>query len=281
MGFPEAALAASPAPTPSLAPNSVDGSNNAPLYKIKSQRVITHSGRRTFFSGPLRSPSRIQNVTAQEIFMDELAVAAGADPIAFRLKHLPDERMIDVINVAAKLAKWQPSVPGSKIGSGRVKVGRGVSASLYEGDNGYNALIVEVSVDTKTGKVTVDKAWSGQDCGPIMNPRGMRMQAEGCLMQTISRSLLEEVKWGPNGITSKDWESYPVIRFNMMPKVFEFEAINRPDEEVMGAGEVLTTNGPAAISNAIFDAPGARLYEVPFTPARVREALKAAGKLTA
>jgi CO/xanthine dehydrogenase Mo-binding subunit len=110
-----------------------------------------------------------------------------------------------------------------------------------------------------------------------MNPTGMIMQAQGCLMQTVSRSLMEELKWGPNGITSRDWESYPVIRFNHMPKL-DLHIINRPDVEVMGAGEVLITNGPAGIANAIFDATGVRLRQVPFTPARVRAALQAAGK---
>jgi CO/xanthine dehydrogenase Mo-binding subunit len=103
----------------------------------------------------------------------------------------------------------------------------------------------------------------------------MRAQAEGCLMQTISRSLIEEVKWGPNGITSDDWQSYPVARFTAMPKTFQFQAIDRKDQPVWGAGEVLITNGPAAIANAIFDATGKRLRQLPFTPKRVRAALNA------
>jgi CO/xanthine dehydrogenase Mo-binding subunit len=291
MGFPESPIAASPAPTPSQIANTVDGSNSAPHYVIKSQRVVTHTGRLPFFSGPLRSPNRIQNTFANESFIDELAHAAGQDPIAFRLKHLrapggPEiehnlkERLVAAIERTAQLAKWQPKVAASKIGSGRMKTGLGVSAMVYEGDNGVNASIWQVTVDTKTGKVTVDRCWSAQDCGPIINPTGMRMQAEGCLMQTTSRTLIEELKWAPNGITSKDWASYPVIRFNHLPKL-TLELINEPDEEVMGAGEVLITNGPAGIANAIFDASGVRLREVPFTPARVRAALKAAGKLTA
>ena len=93
-------------------------------------------------------------------------------------------------------------------------------------------------------------------------------------MQSISRTLIEEVKWGPNGITSKDWQTYPVIRFTGMPKKFEFQAIDRKDQPVWGAGEVLITNGPAAIANAIFDATGKRMRQLPFTPARVRAALR-------
>jgi nicotinate dehydrogenase subunit B len=289
MGFPETPAAASPAPTPSQQPNTVDGSNSAPHYVIKAQRVITHTGKMPFFHGPLRAPARIQNTFANESFIDELAHAAGQDPVAFRLKHLKDpsgptgltgelrERLTESLEEVAKLAKWQPKVAASKIGTGRYLTGKGVAAMIYEGDNGINSSIWQVTVDTKTGKVVVDQVWSTQDCGPVMNPTGMLMQAQGCVMQTTSRSLMEELKWGPNGITSRDWESYPVIRFNHMPKL-DLHIINRPDAEVMGAGEVLITNGPAGIANAIFDATGVRLRQVPFTPARVRAALQAAGK---
>ena len=210
--------------------------------------------------------------------MDELAYAAGQDPVAFRIKHLTDQRLIDCITTAAKLAKWEPKVAASKVQSGRYKTGRGIAAMLYEGDNGYNAAIFQVTVDTQTGKVKVDGCWTAQDCGPVINPDGMRAQAEGCLMQTTSRSLIEELKWKNDGITTLDWETYPVIRFNQMPETFEFTAINRPEEEVMGAGEVLITNGPAAIGNAIFDATGVRMRELPFTPTRVKAALAAASK---
>ena len=274
LGFPETPLPASPPATPTQAPNSVDGSNSAPSYVIPSQRLVTHSGIHSFLAGPLRSPARIQNTFANESFIDELAHAAGADPIAFRLAHLKDQRLIDVINLAAKMAKWQTRPSASKIGKGRFKTGRGFSAMLYEGNNGYNAAVFQVTVDTKTGKVIVDAVWSAQDCGPVLNPDGMRAQAEGGLMQAISRTLIEEVKWGANGITSKDWQTYPVIRFTAMPKTFHFQAIDRKDQPVWGAGEVLITNGPAAIANAIFDATGKRMRRLPFTPARVRAALK-------
>ena len=223
-------------------------------------------------AGPLRSPNRIQNTWANESFIDELAHLAGRDPVEFRLAHLTDQRLIDVIKLASSMAGWKPRVAASSIDRGRFKKGRGIAAMVYEGDNGYNAAVFAVTVDTKTGKVVVDDVWSAQDCGPALNPDGMRAQAEGCLMQTVSRSLIEEVKWGPEGITSEDWESYPVIRFNAMPKL-HFRIIDRKDEEVMGAGEVLITNGPAAIANAIFDATGKRIRQVPFTPARVRRML--------
>ncbi len=274
LGFPESPLAASPAQTPSQPANFVDGSNSAPSYIIPSQRLVTHAGNHSFLAGPLRSPARIQNTFANESFIDELAHAAGADPVAFRLAHLKDQRLIDVINLAAKMANWQPRPAASKIGTGRYLTGRGIAAMLYEGNNGYNAAVFQVTVDRTTGKVVVDGVWSAQDCGPVLNPDGLRAQAEGGLMQAISRTLIEEVKWGPNGITSKDWETYPVIRFTGMPKTFKFQAIDRKDQPVWGAGEVLITNGPAGIANAIFDATGKRMRQLPFTPARVRAALK-------
>jgi CO/xanthine dehydrogenase Mo-binding subunit len=220
----------------------------------------------------LRSPNRIQNTWANESFVDELAHLAGRDPVEFRLAHLKDQRLIAVIQLAAQMAGWQARPAASKIQSGRFKTGRGIAAMLYEGNNGYNAAVFQVTVDTKTGKAAVDEVWSAQDCGPALNPDGMRAQAEGCLMQTVSRSLIEELRWGPDGISSENWDSYPVIRFMSMPKL-HFQIIDRKDVDVMGAGEVLITNGPAAIANAIFDATGKRIRQVPFTPARMRRLL--------
>ena len=121
---------------------------------------------------------------------------------------------------------------------------------------------MNLTVDTKTGKVKVNHVWSAQDCGPAINPDGQKHQAEGCVMQGISRSLIEEVKWSANGITSRDWVTYPVIRFNDMPE-FDFQVISRTDQAAVGAGEVLITNMPAAIANAIFDATGKRMRQLP------------------
>jgi CO/xanthine dehydrogenase Mo-binding subunit len=274
LGLPELPLPASPPPTPSSRPNTVDNSNSGPSYVIRYQRLRSHTGIHAFMAGPLRSPARIQNTWANESFVDELAALAGRDPVEFRLAHLQDQRLIHVIQVATTMANWQPRVAASQIMPGRYKTGRGLAAMLYEGNNGYNAAVFQVTVDTQTGKVKVDEVWTAQDCGPVLNPDGMRAQAEGCLMQTISRSLIEEVTWGDDGVLSDSWETYPVIRFMDMPKL-HFESVNRLDADVWGAGEVLITNGPAAIANAIFDATGKRIRELPFTPARMRKLLAA------
>jgi CO/xanthine dehydrogenase Mo-binding subunit len=274
LGFPELPppSSSSSSLTPSQLPNVPDNPNSVPAYAIPSQRIVTHTGQHTFMNAPLRSPNRIQNTFANETFIDELAHLAAADPLEFRLAHITDPRLLAVTQAAARMARWERRPAASKVGTGRFRTGRGISTVIYEGNNGYSALVASVTVDTKTGKVTADHAWSAQDSGPAVNPDGMKAQAEGGLMQGISRALIEELRWGPDGIVSSDWVTYPVVRFDAMP-TFAFQIVNRPDRPVMGAGEVLITNVPAAIGNAIFDATGKRLRQVPFTPARVRAAL--------
>jgi CO/xanthine dehydrogenase Mo-binding subunit len=272
MGFPEIPFTASVTLTPSQDLNSVDGSNSAPSYIIPAAKLTNHTVKKTFMSGPLRSPSRIQNTFANEIMTDELAHLAGADPVNFRVDNLQDARLIAVIQTAANAASWIYGPRATKVGTGRYLSGTGISAMRYEGALGYNAAVVNLTVDTKTGKVVVNHVWSAQDCGPAINPDGQKQQAEGCLMQGISRSLIEELKWDSNGIITRDWATYPVVRFKDMPQ-FDFQLISRPDQPAVGAGEVLITNMPAAISNAIFDATGKRMRQLPFNRDRVKAAL--------
>ncbi|HEX4519757.1 MAG TPA: molybdopterin cofactor-binding domain-containing protein [Gaiellaceae bacterium] len=274
MGFPEPPFPAMVSLTPSQDLNSVDASNSAPAYIIPAARLTNHTVSHTLLSGPLRSPARLQTTFSNEVMMDELAHLAGADPVNFRLDHLQDPRLIAVIQAAAALAKWEYGPRAAAVGKGRALTGTGMAAVHYEGALGYNAAVVNLTVDTKTGKIAVNHVWSAQDCGPAINPDGQNLQAEGCVMQGISRSLIEEVKWGPNGISTRDWATYPVIRYLDMPE-FDFQVISRTDQPAVGAGEVLITNMPAAISNAIFGATGKRMRQVPFTRARVKAALAA------
>jgi nicotinate dehydrogenase subunit B len=273
LGFPEGALQPS-STNPSSKPTEVDGGNAVPSYAFPSERIVTHTGVHAFLHGPLRAPNRIQNTFATELFMDELARAAGLDSVNFRLNHLHDPRLIAVFRAAADMSSWEYRPPASKIGPGRVKTGRGIAGAYYAGRGGWAAVVANVSVDTKTGKVTVNHVWAAQDSGPVVNPDGMRAQAEGGVMQGISRALIEELKWDANGITSDDWVTYPVIRFQRMPKL-DFQAIDRKNEDVVGSGEVVVNMLPGAIANAIFDATGKPVRQVPFTPARVRAALAA------
>ncbi len=245
---------------------------------VGSQRVLVHTIDSPFFTGPLRSPDRLQNTFANECFMDELAAAAQADPVAYRLRHLSDPRMIAVVNAAAAGANWQtrpsPNTANSRTG---VAAGRGISCVLYEGNNGYSAMVAEVQVDQSSGVITVTRLVASQDSGPVSNPDGLRNQMEGGALQGMSRALHEEVKWNDQTgrVTSIDWLSYPVFRFGDPLPVVETVLLNPLNVAQMGAGECTITIVAAAIGNAVFDATGARLRQVPFTPATVLAALAA------
>jgi nicotinate dehydrogenase subunit B len=241
---------------------------------IRSERALTHTVRSPFFTGPLRSPLRIQNTFANECFMDELCEQAKADPVAFRLLHLQDSRIIGVLKAAARAAKWEarPS-PKNDFSRLRAASGRGIACVGYEGDNGYAALVAEVDVDPETGMVRPKRFVVALDCGPISNPDGLRNQIEGGIVQGISRALVEEVTWDNKRITSIDWETYNSLHLDYEVPTIEMVFVTPADVPATGAGETAITVTPAAIGNAIFDATGARLRDVPFTPQRIRAAL--------
>jgi nicotinate dehydrogenase subunit B len=288
-GFEPAAFAArSPAPDPT---NFGNGSNAVPSYvtgcvgarcggtgKIASQRVHTHTIRSPFFTGPLRSPDRLQNTFAHESFMDEIAASIKADPVEYRLRHLADARLIKVVQEASKAANWdtRPSPRPNNRRTGVVS-GRGISCVLYEGDNGYCAVVAEVEVNQGTGAIIVKRLTIANDSGPISNPAGLTNQLEGGALHGVSRALLEEVTWDNQKVTSIDWKTYPPLYLNAEVPVMRTVLINMPNERAMGAGETSVTVVPAAIANAVFDATGARLRQVPFTPERVKAALAARG----
>jgi nicotinate dehydrogenase subunit B len=287
-GFEPVAFAArAPAPAPVGAFNN--NSNAAPSYvtgcvggrcggagTIASERVLSHTVRSPFFTGPLRSPSRLQNTFAHESFIDEAAAHVKADPVAYRLRHLRDARLKHVVEEAAKAARWdaRPSPKPNAPRTGVVR-GRGVSCVAYEGDNGYVAMVAEVDVDQATGRVQATRFVVAQDCGPISNPDGMRNQIEGGALQGMSRCLGEEVTWDDQQVTSIDWRTFHSLPLGFAVPAIESVLINRTDADATGAGETAITIVAAAIGNAIFDATGARLREVPFTPERVKAALDA------
>jgi nicotinate dehydrogenase subunit B len=288
-GFqPDPFAARTPAPDPKTYSNN---SNGVPSYvagsvggkaqgtgAIKSERVLVHNIISPFFTGPLRSPVRLQNTFAHESFMDELAASAKADPVAYRLRHLSDPRLIDVVRSAAKTANWdaRPS-PKPGIRKTGTSIGRGTACVAYEGDNGYSAMVAEVEVDQDTGKISAKRMVVSVDCGPISNPDGLKNQTEGGTLQGISRALMEEVTWDDQKVTSFDWSSYHTLPLGFAVPEIDVVMINRPDEEATGAGELSITLVASALANAIFDATGARIREVPFTPARVKAALKEIG----
>jgi nicotinate dehydrogenase subunit B len=245
---------------------------------VRSGRALTHTVRSIFFTGPLRSPLRIQNTFANECFMDELCVLAKADPVDFRLRHLQSTRVIGVIKAAAKAANWEPRIsPAASLAKAGVVTGCGIACVDYEGGNGYAALIAEVAVNLETGLVRPTRFVVALDCGPISNPDGLRNQIEGGILQGMSRALVEEVTWDNRRITSTDWESYNSLHLDYEMPAIESIFVTPEGMPAIGAGETAITVTPAAIGNAIFDATGGRLRDLPFTPERVSAALREAG----
>jgi len=241
---------------------------------IRSERALTHTVRSPFFTGPLRSPLRIQNTFANECFMDELCAHAKSDPVAFRLQHLENARVIGVLKAAAKAANWQArSSPRADISRAHTVSGRGIACVAYEGDNGYAALVAEVDVDLETGTVRPKRFVVALDCGPVSNPDGLRNQTEGGILQGMSRALVEEVTWDNKRVTSVDWETYHSLYLDYEMPAIETVFVTPLNVSATGAGETAITITPAAIGNAIFDAAGVRLRDLPFTPARVKAAL--------
>ena len=274
----------SPAPAPTTFNN---GGNGVPSYlvgcigdrcegtgRVRSERVLTHAVRSPFWTGPLRSPQRLQNTFVHESFMDELAHKAGADPLAYRLKHVKDPRLANVLTAAGKAASWEAR-PSPRPGLVRTGVthGRGMACVLYEGDNGYCAMVAEVGVDQATGDVMVKRLVVVLDCGPVSNPDGLKNQIEGGALQGISRALLEEVTWDGQKVTSIDWSGYRSLSLGYAVPVIESVLVDQPDVPATGAGETSITVVAAALGNAVFDATGARLRQLPFTPERVKAAL--------
>jgi nicotinate dehydrogenase subunit B len=280
LGFPPADFAPrSSGPVPARVNNN---SNAVPSYfaavtgVVQSGRVVTHAVESRFFTGPLRSPARLQNTFAHESFMDELAAQVKADPVEYRLRHLRDARLKEVLQAAAKTANWETR-PSPKPGNRKTGFasGRGAASVLYEGDNGYTALVAEIEVNQDTGKIVVKRMVAASDVGPISNPDGLRNQVEGGALQGLSRCLGEEVTWDIDKVTSVDWRTYHSLPLGFEVPKIEAVLINRTEGEVMGAGETSITLVAAAIGNAIFDATGARIRQVPFTAERIKAALAA------
>ena len=250
------------------------GARNAPTeYAVPNTRVTMHwVARSPLRASSMRTLGGTANTFANESLMDELALAAEADPVAFRLRHLTDERARAVVEALAQQARWdEPLALGDEPAPGMM-TGRGMAFARYENTEAYVAAVAEVAVDAASGVVRVRRVVVAHDCGLIVNPDGVRNQIEGNVIQATSRALKEEVRFDATRITSLDWESYPILKFSEVPEI-ETVLINRPDVTPVGAGEPATVVMAPAIANAIANATGARLRQIPFTPARVRQAL--------
>jgi nicotinate dehydrogenase subunit B len=247
--------------------------NADPPYSAGNVQVVVNSiAESPLRPSNLRAPGKIANVFAVETFTDELAHAAGLDPLEFRLRGLSDPRGIEVLKRAAEMFGWQerPS-PNPNAGQASV-IGRGIAYARYKQAENYVALAMEVEVDTTTGKISVRRIVCAHDCGLVVNPDALRNQIEGCIVQTLSRALHEEVKFDASRVTSVDWSSYPILTFPEVPTI-EVALVNRPELPLLGAGEASCVTVAAALANAVFDATGAKLRVAPFTPQRVKAAL--------
>ena len=252
------------------------GDRNAEtLYALPNQRVTVHwlpwSPLRT---SSFRALGGVGNTFANECFMDELAHLAGADPLAFRLRHLSDERARDVLTAAAERAGWR--WPGASAGSGQTSAGQGLAVARYKNSGAYVACVADVEVDRMTGAVRVRRMVAAHDCGLIVNPDGVTNQVEGNVIQSLSRALKEEVAFDGAGVSGRDWEHYPILTFSEVPDI-EVVLVNRPDLPPLGAGEPASITTAPAVANAIFQATGARVRQTPYTPERVRAALQGQG----
>lgn len=249
--------------------------NSPPPYTVPNIHAFVNKTETTFFRPAwLRGPGRLQNTFANESFMDELAFMAGVDPVAFRLTHLDDERGIAVLKAAVNKAGWATRVANSSNAlAGDIASGRGVAYVRYDGDRTYVALVADVEVNRRTGEIRVKKFTVAHDCGLVVNPDGVVNQIEGQVIQTLSRTLYEEVSFTRSAITSVDWASYPILRFPEMPKI-DVVLIDRPDKPAWGAGEPACSVVPSAVASAVFDAVGVRMRKVPFKQEDVLAGLK-------
>jgi nicotinate dehydrogenase subunit B len=242
-------------------------------YRIENVKTTAHRLESTPLKPAwIRSPGRLQNTFANEAFFDEVAALAGADPLELRLKYLDDSRGQEVLERLADLSNWRRRPKPDR--SADVVTGRGLAYVKYELVRTYVGAVAEVQVNRKTGEIAVVRFYVVHDCGQIIYPDGLRNQIEGNIVQTVSRALKEEVTFDRSMVTSLDWASYPILTFPEIPDVV-IELIDRPDQVPWGGGEPSAAIVPAAISNAVFEATGARLRSVPFTPAKVKAAIGA------
>jgi CO/xanthine dehydrogenase Mo-binding subunit len=263
-----------PPPAVAANPNFGGDVNATTNYGLGANRVTAHwlpLSASPLRPSALRSLGALANTFANESFMDELAASAESDPLEFRLTHLDDPRAAAVLQAAADQFGWQPrTVPGQS-GSGQ-----GLAFARYVNALTYVATMVDLTVDSQSGQVTLGRVVVAHDCGLIINPDGLKNQIEGNVIQSASRAMLEQVNFDTAKITSVDWNTYPIFRFDAVPRI-DVVLVDHPDQPAWGAGECATLTTGAAIANAIFWATGARVRDIPLTPARVLSALAQAG----
>jgi nicotinate dehydrogenase subunit B len=249
----------------------LSGGPYPPSYEFPNTRMSGYFVEELFRSIYLRAPGRIQGNFAIESFLDEIAADQQTDPVEFRRRYLKDAMALQVLDAAVQKAGWQTRPSPRANARQSVVSGRGISFGEH-GPEKRAAIVAEVQVDRTSGRVRVTKVVIATACGRIVNPQGLRHQLQGAVLQGISRNLFEAVKFDPSHVTSLDWRSYPVLTFPDVPDI-ETVLVDQRDVEPSGAGELATVPVAAALCNAIFDATGVRLRQVPFTPDRVKSGL--------
>jgi nicotinate dehydrogenase subunit B len=255
---------------------------SVPPYDYAAAKITVHDMPPIARASWFRGVSAMPNSFAHDCFIDELAVAAGVDPVAYRLDHLPDERARALLSAVAARASWvaRPG-PASPDPRARTLRGRGAAYAQYVHGTfpgkpaAWSAWIADVEVDRATGQVAVTRVVVGQDSGMMVNPAGVQHQIHGNVIQSVSRALTEQVPFDTAGVAARDWGTYPILTFPALPKI-DVLMVPRHDQPPMGAGESASVPGAAAIANALYDATGVRFYELPFTPERVKARLDAA-----
>ena len=255
-----------------------------PPYAYADQRITVNDMAPILRASWLRGVSALPNSFAHESYIDELATAAGVDPVAYRLRHLKDERAAELVRATAAKAGWLPhTAPQGQAAGGQGGDwlrGQGFAYARYIHSKfpgfgaAWAAWVADVEVNQRTGEVHVSRVVVGHDAGLMINPKGIEQQVHGNVLQTTSRALKERVQIDPvtRTVASREWGSYPILSFREVP-VVEVLLMPRPGEPALGVGESASVPGTAAIANAIFDATGVRFRQPPFTPEVVRAAL--------
>jgi nicotinate dehydrogenase subunit B len=251
-------------PTPSPQPEGSGDRNAIPYYVLPNARVVHQfQPSAPLRTSALRSLGAYCNVFSIESFMDELALTAAVDPVAFRLRHLADPRAIEVVRTAAQRFGWDSYKKTPRRG-------RGFAFARYKNLAAFCAVALEVEVARETGMVRITRAVAAVDCGEIVSPDGVRNQIEGGVIQSASWTLLERVRFDQRQVLTRDWAGYPILRFNQVPDKLEVVLVDRPGQPFLGTGEASQGPTGAAIANAVSDAVGLRLRDLPLDRARLR-----------
>jgi CO/xanthine dehydrogenase Mo-binding subunit len=250
-----------------ITPEGNGDRNSNPLYAFPSRHVIWHFlTEAPIRVSALRGLGAYMNVFSIENFMDDLALQARADPVEYRLRHLQDQRAKDVVSRAAEMFGWKA---GQTAPAGH---GYGFAFARYKNLAAYCAVAMEVKVEPETGRVRLIRASAAVDAGEVVNPNGVANQVQGGIIQAASWTLYEGLTFDRTRITSVDWSTYPIMRFDALPEAINVDIIPRHGTPFLGAGECSQGPGGAAVANAITHAIGRRVYDLPLTRERVREA---------